>query len=66
MKRSVAAKVAVATAATAAQIAAAIDGAEQRIRDAVPVPTVIDLEPDLFDVVRSGDEAPPSTDKQDR
>ena len=49
----VAAKVAVATSATAAQIAAAIDGAEQRIRDAVPVSTVIYLEPDLFDLGRS-------------
>ena len=54
----VAAKVAVATSATAAQIAAAIDGAEQRIRDAVPVSTVIYLEPDLFDLGRSS-----STDK---
>ena len=54
----VAAKVAVPADATAVQIAEAIDAAERRIRDAVPVARVIFLEPDLFDGVRS-----PATDK---
>jgi cation diffusion facilitator family transporter len=44
----VAAKVAVAKDATAADIAAAIDGAEQRVRGAVPIARVIYIEPDIF------------------
>jgi cation diffusion facilitator family transporter len=44
----VAAKVAVARDATAADIAAAIDGAEQRVRTAVPIARVIYIEPDIF------------------
>ncbi len=59
----VAAKVAVPTDSTAAQITQAIDAAERRIRDAVPVATVIYLEPDLFDPERSGGGAVPATDK---
>lgn len=43
----VAAKIEVPQAASAAQVAAAIDGAEQRIRAAVPIARVIYLEPDL-------------------
>ena len=43
----VAAKVAVEKGATAAEVAAAIDGAEARIRASVPIDTVIFLEPDL-------------------
>jgi len=35
------------TGATLAQIATAIDGAERRVRDAVPAARVIYLEPDL-------------------
>lgn len=43
----IAAKVEVPAASTAAEVAAAIDGAEQRIRAAVPAQTLIYLEPDL-------------------
>ena len=43
----VAAKVAVSASLTGSQIAEAIDGAEQRVRAAVPVARVIYLEPDL-------------------
>ncbi len=43
----VAAKIAVAGNATAADVAASIDAAEQRIRAAVPIARVIYLEPDL-------------------
>lgn len=43
----VAAKIEVPQAASAGQVAAAIDGAEQRIRAAVPIARVIYLEPDL-------------------
>ncbi len=43
----VAAKIAVAGNATAADVAAGIDAAEQRIRQAVPIARVIYLEPDL-------------------
>ena len=49
----VAAKIAVPPGATAAQVADAIDGAEQRIRAAVPIARVIYLEPDLREPVRS-------------
>ena len=44
----VAAKVAVAPTDSAARVAAAIDEAEARIRDAVPVARVIYLEPDIY------------------
>ncbi len=44
----VAAKIGVPAAATAADVAAAIDGAEQRVRDAVPIARVIYLEPDIY------------------
>jgi divalent metal cation (Fe/Co/Zn/Cd) transporter len=43
----VAAKIAVPAAATADQVADAIDAAERRIRAAVPIARVIYLEPDL-------------------
>ncbi len=43
----VAAKIAVPAGATAAQVADAIDGAERRVREAVPIARVIYLEPDL-------------------
>ncbi len=43
----VAAKIAVSASLTGSQIAEAIDGAEQRVRAAVPVARVIYLEPDL-------------------
>ncbi|WP_066582633.1 cation diffusion facilitator family transporter [Cellulomonas timonensis] len=43
----VAAKIEIAPTATAAEIAAAIDAAEQRVRAAVPIATAIYLEPDL-------------------
>ncbi|MEU9865625.1 cation diffusion facilitator family transporter [Streptomyces sp. NPDC047971] len=45
----VAAKIAVRTDETAAQIAAAINAAEERIRTAVPIARVIYLEPDVYD-----------------
>ncbi|MBX6752060.1 MAG: cation diffusion facilitator family transporter [Micromonosporaceae bacterium] len=44
----VAVKVGVPKNATAADIAAAIDGAEQRVRSAVPIARVIYIEPDIF------------------
>ncbi|MGX1093207.1 hypothetical protein RKD47_003888 [Streptomyces albogriseolus] len=44
----VAAKIAVRHDETAAEIAAAIDAAEARIRDAVPIARVIYLEPDIY------------------
>jgi len=43
----VAAKIAVPAADTAAEVAAAIDGAEARVRAAVPIARVVYLEPDL-------------------
>jgi cation diffusion facilitator family transporter len=43
----VAAKIAVPGAATAAEVAASIDAAEQRVRDAVPIACLIYLEPDI-------------------
>lgn len=43
----VAAKIAVPAAKSAAEVAAAIDGAEQRIRAAVPIARVVYLEPDI-------------------
>ncbi len=44
----VAAKVAVASATTAADVAVAIDAAEERVRAAVPIARVIYIEPDVF------------------
>jgi cation diffusion facilitator family transporter len=44
----VAAKIAVPPESTAAQIVAGINAAERRVRDAVPLDTVIYLEPDLY------------------
>jgi cation diffusion facilitator family transporter len=49
----VAAKIAIAPTATAGEITDAIDGAEQRIRVAVPIARLIYLEPDLHDPVRA-------------
>lgn len=48
----VAAKVAVAEGTAADDVVAAIDAAERRVREAVPVARVIYLEPDLFDPSR--------------
>ncbi|NWF29825.1 cation transporter [Streptomyces sp. PKU-EA00015] len=45
----VAAKIAVQHEETAAEVAAAIDAAESRIREAVPIARVIYLEPDIYD-----------------
>jgi cation diffusion facilitator family transporter len=50
----VAVKVGVARDATAADIAAAIDGAERRMRAAVPIARVIYIEPDIFRADRKG------------
>jgi cation diffusion facilitator family transporter len=50
----VAVKVGVARNATAAEIAAAIDGAERRVRAAVPIARVIYIEPDIFRASRKG------------
>ncbi|MFF8291204.1 cation diffusion facilitator family transporter [Streptomyces sp. NPDC016309] len=50
----VAAKIAVQHDETAAQVAAAIDAAEARIRDAVPIARVIYLEPDIFQASKAG------------
>jgi cation diffusion facilitator family transporter len=55
----VAAKVAVAPGATAEQVATAIDAAERRVRDAVPLECVIYLEPDLRRAASPVAEAPP-------
>ena len=46
----VAVKVGVPSAADAAEVARAIDAAEQRIRDAVPIARVIYIEPDIYRV----------------
>ncbi len=51
----VAAKIAVDGGASAAQVAAAIDGAERRIRAAVPIARVIYLEPDLLRAAEVGE-----------
>ncbi|MDI5965196.1 cation diffusion facilitator family transporter [Streptantibioticus silvisoli] len=56
----VAAKIAVRHDDTAAQVAAAIDAAEARIRTAVPIARVIYLEPDIH----HGTAAPPGTAEQ--
>jgi hypothetical protein len=44
----VAAKIAIPPGSTAAQIVAGINAAERRVRAAVPLETVIYLEPDLY------------------
>ncbi|GAA3685245.1 hypothetical protein GCM10022267_85030 [Lentzea roselyniae] len=48
MQQLVAAKIAISKSATGADIATAIDAAEQRVRTAVPIARVICLEPDVF------------------
>ena len=55
----VAAKIAVRPTDTAAQVAAGIDDAEERVRAAVPIANVIYLEPDLYRPSRA-DQADPS------
>lgn len=50
----VAAKIAVQTNETAAQVAEEIDRAEKRIREAVPIARVIYLEPDIYQAARVG------------
>ncbi|RAN71996.1 cation transporter [Bacillus sp. SRB_336] len=50
----VAAKIAVTEAETGAQIAQAIDAAEKRVRHAVPIATVIYLEPDIYSAAKAG------------
>jgi cation diffusion facilitator family transporter len=49
----VAAKVAVAEGTAAGDVVSAIDAAERRVREAVPVARVIYLEPDLYDPTRA-------------
>lgn len=49
----VAAKIAIPESETGAQIAAAIDAAEKRVRSAVPIATVIYLEPDIYSEARA-------------
>jgi cation diffusion facilitator family transporter len=49
----VAAKVAVGPRETAAEVATAIDAAERRIREAVPIATVIYVEPDIYHAERT-------------
>jgi hypothetical protein len=44
--------------ATAADIAVAIDQAEVRVRDVVPIARVIYIEPDIFQPARAGQAAP--------
>ena len=44
----VAAKIAVRATDTAAQVAAGIDAAERRVREAVPIAKTIYLEPDIY------------------
>ncbi|MEV7614083.1 cation diffusion facilitator family transporter [Streptomyces sp. NPDC089799] len=53
----VAAKIAVKHDNTAAQVAHAIDAAEERIRTAVPIARVIYLEPDIYKEPAGGDDA---------
>ncbi|MFG2178622.1 cation diffusion facilitator family transporter [Streptomyces abikoensis] len=55
----VAAKIAVRGEDTAAQIARAIDAAESRIREAVPIARVIYLEPDIYQAASSRHPSPP-------
>jgi len=60
----VAAKVGVSQRATSAQVIAAIDAAERRVRDAVPVARVIYLEPDFFDPSRDVGDGTPVADRR--
>mgnify|MGYP003418212848 CR=1 FL=1 len=58
----VAAKIEVPAAATAADVAAAIDGAERRVREVAPIARVIYLEPDLRRAIdAAAPEVPPSS-----
>ncbi|GGR25669.1 cation diffusion facilitator family transporter [Streptomyces netropsis] len=57
----VAAKIAVPAESSAAQVAAAIDAAEARIREAVPIARVIYLEPDIYDADAAAAGADPAT-----
>jgi divalent metal cation (Fe/Co/Zn/Cd) transporter len=62
----VAAKISVGAAETGRDIAASIDGAESRIRSAVPIARVIYLEPDLHrDDVQGAGRAPAEARPQD-
>jgi cation diffusion facilitator family transporter len=54
----VAAKIAVRATDTAAQVAAGIDAAEQRVRAAVPIAEIIYLEPDIYHPAREDDTDP--------
>ena len=54
----VAAKISVPGTSTAAEVAEAIDAAERRVREAVPIARVIYLEPDLYDAAYVPDPAP--------
>ncbi|ANZ18342.1 cation diffusion facilitator family transporter [Streptomyces noursei] len=54
----VAAKIAVQHDGTAAEVARAIDAAEARIREAVPIARVIYLEPDIYDEKAAATQAP--------
>jgi cation diffusion facilitator family transporter len=58
----VAAKIAVRHDDTAAEVARAIDEAESRIRDAVPIARVIYLEPDIYDRSTAVATAPPAAE----
>ena len=62
----VAAKIAVQHDDTAAEVAAAINAAEARIRDAVPIARVIYLEPDIYseaEAAKGPDPRPPPADR---
>jgi cation diffusion facilitator family transporter len=61
----VAAKVGVPAAVTAAEVAQAIDAAERRVRAAVPIATVIYLEPDIDRSPREAQPAPAAVDSGD-
>jgi cation diffusion facilitator family transporter len=61
----VAAKVGVPAAITAAEVAQAIDAAEQRVRAAVPIATVIYLEPDIDRSLPGARPAPAAVDFDD-
>lgn len=58
----VAAKIAVAPDSTGTQVADAIDGAERRIRDAVPIARVVYLEPDLYHATQAAEAVPGATE----
>ncbi|MFI6771075.1 cation diffusion facilitator family transporter [Streptomyces sp. NPDC050355] len=61
----VAAKIAVRNDDTAAQVAQAIDAAEARIREAVPIARVIYLEPDIYDETAAAAAAADTTKTSD-